>query len=70
MSLLRNLIARQLGDSRRLGLDGHLAVPLRNIARTVPLNGIQDAVFDAGLNAGGLEAVRENLGPASSARGL
>src|SRR5665647_722173 len=51
----RDLIARQLRDGSRLRLDGHLAVSLSNIARTVALNGIQDAVLDAGLNAGGKE---------------
>jgi hypothetical protein len=31
--------------------------PLRNIARTVPLNGVQNAVLDVRLNADSLEAV-------------
>jgi hypothetical protein len=42
--LLRDFVARQLSDGRCLRLDGHLAVSLRNIARTVPLNGIQDYI--------------------------
>jgi len=40
-----------------LRLDGHLAVSLRRIARTVPLNGVQDAVLNACLNANRLEAM-------------
>ena len=46
VSLLRDLVPRQLRDGRRLSLDRHLAVSLRNISRAVPLNGIQDAVLD------------------------
>jgi len=45
--LQRDVIARQLRDGSRLGLDAHLAVSLRNIARTVPLNGVQNAVLNA-----------------------
>ena len=52
-----DVIARQLRDGRRLRLDGHLAVALSNIARTMALNGVQDAVLNACLNANGLEAV-------------
>jgi hypothetical protein len=40
-----------------LDFDDHLAVSVRNISRAVPLNCIQDAVLNAGLNANGLEAV-------------
>src|ERR1700745_787904 len=40
-----------------LGPDAHLAISLPNIARTVSLNGVQDAVLDACLNASGLEAM-------------
>src|SRR5665213_1536868 len=36
----RDPIAGQLRNGSRLGLDVHLAVPLRSIARTVALNGI------------------------------
>jgi hypothetical protein len=53
----RNPVARQLRDSSRLRLDGHLAVALSNIARMVTLNRIKDAVLDARLNANGLEAM-------------
>ena len=60
--LLRDFIARQLRDSRRLRLDGHLAVSFRNIARTVTLNGIQDAVLNASLNANGREAMLPRTG--------
>jgi hypothetical protein len=45
----RDLIAGQLGDGSRLGLDGHLAVSLRNTSRTVALNEIQNAVLDASV---------------------
>ena len=44
-------------NGSRLDLDGRLAVSVRNISWASPLNGIQDAVFNAGLNANGLEAV-------------
>src|SRR5664280_1265915 len=57
MGLLRDFVARHLLDGRRLGLDGHLAVSLRNIARAEALNGVQDAVLNACLNANGLEAM-------------
>ena len=40
-----------------LFLLSHLAVSLSNIARTVALNGIQDAVLDACLDADRLEAM-------------
>jgi hypothetical protein len=52
-SLLGDFVARQLRDGSRLRLDGHLAVSLRNIARAMPLNGVQNAM----LNADGLEAM-------------
>jgi hypothetical protein len=57
VGLLQDLIARQLRDGSRLRLDGHVAVALSNIARMVTLNGIQDAMLDACLNANGLEAM-------------
>jgi len=44
MGLLRDFVARQLSDGSRLCLNGHLAVSLGNIARTVALNGIQDYI--------------------------
>lgn len=47
----------QLRDGSRLSLDGHLAGSLRNIARSVALNGIQDAVLNGRLNSNGLEAM-------------
>jgi len=60
VTLLRDFVARQLRDGSRLGLDAHLAVSLRHIARTVTLNGIQDAVLNACLNANGLEAAQRH----------
>ena len=36
---------------------GHASISLRNIARTVLLNGIQNAMLNACLNADGLEAM-------------
>ena len=51
---------RQLRDGSRLGPDGHLAVSLRNIARTVTLNGIQDAVLDAGSRDDNQTLTRQN----------
>ena len=61
MSLLRAFVARQLRDGSRLGLDAHLAVSLSNIPRTVTLNGVKDAVLNAGLNANSLEAVPPSM---------
>jgi len=40
-----------------LRLDAHLAVSFSNTARTAALNDIQNAMLDASLNAGGLEAM-------------
>jgi hypothetical protein len=67
--LLRDFVARQLSDGRCLRLDGHLAVSLRNIARTVPLNGIQDAVLNSCLNADCLEAMPRRVAQPFDLRG-
>ena len=43
-------------------LDAHLAVSLRNIARAVPLNGVQDAVLNAdNLATMPLSVTRRNM---------
>src|SRR5665213_3928407 len=60
LCLKLHLVARQLSDGSRLCLNRYLAASLRNIARTVTLNGIQDAVLNACLNANGLEAAQRH----------
>lgn len=59
----RDVVARHLRDCRRLGLDAHLAVLLRDIARTLALNGIQNAMLNVYLNADGLEAMPPAMNP-------